>query len=175
MPLLLAWRGPQAPGRVGKVRVPLLDLRTAKIFHGDRTKGRPDMRADRRFELRYGFAGPALIVGNIVVKRLVDRVGAGEGFVAVPPGERREPGAGGFLCLAERQDMQTIRIRHVIGGAERAEPAAGIGRVVPRNPCPALGAAAIPDRQPIGDRAPVGLSARDEAQPPRPGIELRVS
>jgi hypothetical protein len=111
---------------------------------------------------------------KIFLDALTDCVGAVYGLSSVVPRQMSKPLASSLLGLSEGQDVFGVGVGYVIGRAYRVKAAAVLRAVVAGNPSPALGAPAIPHRQPFRDRAPVGLTPLFEAQARRTGIKLCI-
>src|SRR5262249_19056272 len=66
-------------------------------------------------------------------------------------------------------------VLQIVAGADFALGIAPGGRTAPRKPRAALAAAAVAEREPLLEPAPIGLGADGEPQPSGAGFEVRVA
>ena len=112
---------------------------------------------------------------RVFLQALADGIGAAPVVASIVTREVGKPRAGCLLRLSERQDVFAIGIGDVIGRAHRAIAAAMLRAVVACNPGAALGAFPVAHRQPLGDRAPVGLPSRLEPRARSARVELGIT
>ena len=133
MLLALASLGPQPRRGFSQGSMPFLDLAPLQLLDLDLAQRGPDVGLDRNFEPLGGFTAAAPVVGDVVLERLADGVGAVAAFGPISPRKLGEPDSGFRLGLGEGQNVLAVCVGHIIGRAKGLVPPSVVAGVVARN------------------------------------------